>query len=107
MPPRTDPPEGFDAPWQAEAYALGQALIAAGHVSAEDWAQALGDALRQRLHGADMPDNAQTYAVALVDALAAVTSGTGIVSAEELLNRTEAWRSAYADTPHGTPVTLE
>lgn len=107
MPLPTDPPEGFDAPWQAEAYALGQALIAAGHVSADDWAKALGDSLRQRLHGAGMPDNAETYAAALVDALASVTSGTGIVSAEELLDRTEAWRTAYAQTPHGEPVILD
>lgn len=106
MPSQTDAPEGFDAPWQAEAYGISQALIEAGHISAEQWTKAMSRALRQKLHDEGLPDNAETYSVALVEALSEVTSAIGIVSTKELEQRSEAWRSAYLRTPHGRPVKL-
>ncbi len=106
MQPNNEVPEGFDAPWQAEAYALGQALVAAGLVAADDWARALNTALRRKLDDEKLPDNAETYSSAVVDALCTVTRNSGIVSSEELSIRTEAWRSAYKTTAHGKPVKL-
>ncbi len=107
MPLQCDVPEGFDAPWQAEAYGISQALIEAGHVSAEKWATTMNRALRRKLHDEGLPDNADTYSVAVIEALSEVTSANGIVSAKELEQRSEAWRSAYKRTPHGKPVKLE
>ena len=103
---QTEVPEGFDAPWQAEAYGMAQALIEAGHVSADQWAQTMNAALRRKLHDEGCPDNTETYSVAIVEALGEVTSTNGIVAADEVETRAEDWRSAYKRTPHGKPVTL-
>ena len=104
---RPDPPEGFDAPWQAEAYAIGQALIEAGQVSANQWARTLNGVLQRKLQEEKLPDNVETYASALVEALGRAMAENGILSLEELEGRTEAWRHAYKRTPHGQPVELE
>ena len=69
LPSESDLPEGFDAPWQAEAYGISQALIEAGHVSADQWARAMNRALRRHLNDVGLPDNAETYSVALIEAL--------------------------------------
>lgn len=107
MRPQNDAPEGFDAPWQAEAYGIGQALIESGHVSAEQWMQALNGSLRQKLERDNLPDNMETYSAAIVEALKIVTSENNLLSEKEVDQRTEAWRSAYIRTPHGKPVRLE
>lgn len=106
MPVQSDTPEGFDAPWQAEAYGISQALIEAGHISADQWATTMNKALRRKLHDEGLPDNAETYSVAVIEALCEVTSSNGIVSVQELEQRAEAWRSAYKRTPHGKPIRL-
>ncbi len=106
MPTQSDTPEGFDAPWQAEAYGISQALIEAGHVSADQWARTMSTVLRRKLYDEGLPDNAETYSVAVIEALAEVASTNGIVSVQELEQRAEAWRSAYKRTPHGKPVQL-
>jgi len=106
LPLRSKVPEGFDAPWQAEAYGISQALIEAGHVSADQWARTMNRALRRKLYDEGLPDNAETYSVAVIEALGEVASTNGIVSAQELEQRAEAWRSAYKRTPHGKPVEL-
>ena len=106
MPLQSDVPEGIDAPWQAEAYGISQALIEAGHIAAEHWARTLNQALHRKLHDEGLPDSAETYSIAVIEALSEVTSANGILSAEELDQRSEAWRSAYKRTPHGMPVKL-
>ncbi len=107
MPLQSDVPEGFDAPWQAEAYGISQALIEAGHIAADHWAITLNGALHRKLHDEGLPDSAETYSIAVIEALGEVTSANGTVSAEELEQRAEAWRSAYKRTPHGKPVKLK
>lgn len=107
MSEQTEAPEGFDAPWQAEAYGMAQALIEAGHVSANQWAKTMSAALRRKLHDEALPDNSASYSAAVVEALCEVTSTNGIVTADELETRAEAWRSAYKRTPHGRPIKLD
>ena len=106
MSAQSEVPEGFDAPWQVEAYGISQALIEAGHVSADQWATTLNGALRRKLHDEGLPDNAETYSAAVVEALGEVASTNGIITVQELEQRAEAWRSAYKRTPHGKPVML-
>lgn len=106
LPLQSKVPEGFDAPWQAEAYGLSQALIEAGHVSANQWAKTMNRVLRRKLYDEGLPDNAGTYSAAVVEALGEVASINGIVTVQELEQRAEAWRSAYKLTPHGKPVKL-
>ena len=106
LPLQNDPPEGFDVPWQAEAYGISQALIEAGHVSADQWASTMNRVLHRKLQDEGLPDSIETYSIALVEALGEVASINGMVSRRELDQRAEAWRSAYVRTPHGKPVKL-
>ena len=95
----------FDAPWQAEAYALVQVLIEAGRISPQDWAIALGGALRLAASAGE-PDNSDTYYAALARALEHLLVAGGDLSGAEVGQRVDAWRTAYQRTPHGMPVRL-
>ena len=91
----------FAEPWHAQVLASAQALIRAGHVTANDWANALGSALRDaETKGA--PDTEETYYLAALTALESVTP----LSAHELSIRKSDWETAYRRTPHGQPVVL-
>lgn len=101
----TDAPDSFDAPWQVEAYAIGQVLITAGLIPANDWATTLGAMIQQSLDGG-APDNLDTYYAAVAEALDETLGRQGIFSDGEVETRIQAWRSAYERTPHGQPVKL-
>ena len=62
-------------------------------------AKTMNGALRRKLRDEGRPDNVETYAAAVVEALGEVASTNGIVTVQELEQRAEAWRSAY--TAHG------
>lgn len=95
----------FEAPWQAEALGLARALVAAGVVTAEQWAQALGAAIR-RAQAAGDPDDGSTYYAHVLDAVERLLDQHGIVSADDRSARKAAWIAAYRATPHGAPVDL-
>lgn len=98
-------PERFAEPWHAQVLGLAQLLIEGGHVSATDWAEALGAALDAAARrGA--PDTEETYYTAALAALEQV-SEMARIEPGDLNNRVEAWRQAYLDTPHGQPVHLK
>lgn len=103
--PLAPPVPVFDAPWQAQALALADAMIRAGHVTASEWAEALGAAL-QRAGKAGAPDTTQTYYEAVLTALEALSgSHAGISDTARAARRAE-WEAAYRRTPHGQPVRL-
>ena len=95
----------FDEPWQAHVLALAFALSERGVLTNAQWSQALGEALR-RTEAAGAPDTPATYYQAALAALERLAADGGAVTAEALDERTEAWRRAYRDTPHGAPVEL-
>jgi hypothetical protein len=107
LPSQSDAPKGFDELWLVEAYGISQALIEAGHVSADQWAKTLNAALQRKLYDEGLPDNAETYSLAIIEAFGEVFAENGIITLEELEQRSEAWRAAYKRTPHGRPVELE
>ena len=81
------------------------ALVQDGHVSAGEWADALGSAIR-RAQAAGDPDDGSTYYGHVLDALEAVVAEKALTTRDALFARKEAWRAAYASTPHGRPVEL-
>lgn len=103
--PLSPPKPHFDEPWQAQALALAEALVTAGQVSAEAWAEALGAALA-RAEAAGQPDTQQTYFEAVVAALEEVAERATPISRELRNRRRAAWEAAYRRTPHGQPVAL-
>ena len=91
----------FAEPWHAQVLANAQALIRAGQLSPNDWADALGAALREaEANGA--PDTEETYYLAALDALETVSP----LDSDTLATRKADWEDAYRRTPHGSPVRL-
>lgn len=94
----------FAEPWQAQVLALAFALSERGVVSPGEWSEALGAELRRAAARGD-PDDPGTYYAAALAALEGRVAAAGI-TAGALSLRTEAWRRAYLQTPHGQPVAL-
>jgi nitrile hydratase accessory protein len=99
-------PSRFDEPWQAEALALSMALVQAGRFSSAEWAASLGAAIKQAQAAGDRDDGSSYYNHVL-NALEQLVLERSMATPEALAARKEAWRSAYARTPHGQPVLLD
>ena len=95
----------FAEPWQAEVLALAFALVQENVVTAAEWSDTLGAALRQAA-GDGAPDDQTTYYMAALTALERLVATDGRVTPEGLSERVEQWRRAYLNTPHGQPVDL-
>ena len=95
----------FDEAWQAQALGLADCLVHAGVISAAQWAEALGEALRDA-ERAQAPDNMETYYNAVISALEGLLQKSGTVGACEAAARKAQWERAYRNTPHGQPVEL-
>jgi nitrile hydratase accessory protein len=102
---RADGEVVFDEAWQAQALGLADCLVHAGVISASQWADALGDALRDAAR-AQAPDDMETYYNAVLSALETLLQRSGIVGAHEAATRKAQWERAYLNTPHGQPVEL-
>lgn len=97
-----NPPENpFDAPWQAQAFAMTVALHQAGLFTWTEWAATLNKALQ----GA-APDGSDYYTCWLRALEAILTEKTATTPAEvdALAQR---WQAAAHATPHGQPILLE
>lgn len=95
----------FAEPWEAQALALAVALQQAGAYTAQEWAEALGAAIK-RAQAAGDPDDGSTYYQHVLSALEHLVQEKNIASAELLAARKAAWVEAYEHTPHGKPVEL-
>ncbi len=95
----------FEEPWQAEALALSIALIQADRISAAEWAAGLGSAIKEA-QAAGVLDDGSTYYQHVLNALEALVLEKTLTARDALTARKEAWRAAYASTPHGQPVLL-
>lgn len=95
----------FDHAWQAQVLALADRLTAQGLFSPGDWSATLGEELR-RAEAAGAPDTPESYYAAALAALERLTAASGALPEGALAARTEAWRRAYENTPHGQPVEL-
>lgn len=95
----------FDEPWQADAFAMTQALLEAGVVSDAEWMSALAASISAHQRDGD-PDLGDTYYEHWLSALEAVCTTKGLTSTDEVGARAEQWRRAYFNTSHGQPVEL-
>ena len=102
---RRDDEPVFDEPWQAQALALAFNLMDRGVFSNTEWSDALGAELKSAEARGDR-DDAQTYYRSVLAALEGLLASDGRVSTSHVGIRTEAWRRAYLNTPHGQPVDL-
>ena len=95
----------FDEPWQADVFAMSQALVEIGQVTGEEWMSALADAITAHQQAGD-PDLGDTYYEHCLAALEVLCEAKGLTSADDVGARAEEWRQAYLNTPHGDPVEL-
>lgn len=103
---RDDGEAAFEEPWQAQTLAMAFALAERRLFSQAQWSDALGEELRRRA-GRGEPDSRHTYYAAALSALESLVTRAGPVTTTDLDRRTEQWRRAHLDTPHGEPVGLE
>ena len=83
--------------WQAQAWALAEALKEAGRIDPAAFAAALG----ARLAAGQASDDDYWQA------FLAVLSELAPLDPAEVAARRDAWEAAYRRTPHGAPVTLD
>jgi nitrile hydratase accessory protein len=101
----TRPERPFDAPWQAQAFAMTVALHDQGLFTWPEWAQALGDALAAA-EAAEDPSGAEYYQGWLQALETLLDRKLGTTGAERAA-LAQAWQSAAHATPHGQPIRLE
>jgi len=103
--PRDDEGPVFNAPWEAQAFAMTLSLHAAGAFTWREWADALAAELSAAAaHGE--PDDGSHYYEHWLTALEKLVTKKGVVPAQELQRRLDEWDAAVRATPHGKPVEL-
>ncbi len=104
IPHRDDAPV-FQAPWEAEAFAMVLALHERQVFSWTEWASVLADAIFQAQQEGD-PDIGDTYYLHWLSALENIVLAKGVGAPDQLQGLAEAWRQAALTTPHGMPIEL-
>ena len=95
----------FEAPWQAQIFAMAVRLNEQGVFSWGEWAARFGEE-RARAVAEGAPDTNETYYRGWLDALERMVVEKGATSPAELAERKAAWDRAAKATPHGKPIVL-
>lgn len=103
--PRDSDGPVFDAPWQAQAFAMAVKLHEAGLFTWKEWAAALSEEIDTAQAAGD-PDLGDTYYHHWLRALEKLVAEKGILTEAALHRRKEAWAHAAAAAPHGEPIEL-
>ena len=105
IPLQPQPNATFNSPWEAQVFALAVRLQETGILTKDTWARALASEIQQAGQRND-PDLGDTYYHHWTRALEQVLINSSLVDGHEIEVRIEAWREAYANTPHGHAVLL-
>ena len=92
------PPEVFNEPWEAQAFAMAVKLNEAGHFTWSEWAQMLGAEIAANPNG--------HYYENWLSALEKLVERKGLLNGPERLARIAAWDRAAHATAHGQPIRL-
>jgi nitrile hydratase accessory protein len=95
----------FEQPWQAHAFALVIRLHEAGAFTWEQWVRVfsreIASAPAQSGEGAN-----DAYYRQWLAALEEIVVQSGLSNRETMTARSDEWRQAYLNTPHGQPIEL-
>jgi nitrile hydratase accessory protein len=103
--PRDDSGPVFREPWEAQAFAMAVRLHAEGHFTWSEWAQRLGAEIKVAAARGE-PDTGEDYYLHWLRALEGLVAEKGLLTADELARRKDAWERAALATPHGRPIVL-
>jgi nitrile hydratase accessory protein len=95
----SQPERPFNAPWEAEAFAMTVKLHEGGHFTWSEWAEILGAEIKSEPN--------RPYYESWLAALETIVERKGLMAHGERLTRIEAWDRAAHATPHGQPILLE
>jgi len=103
--PRDNDGPVFNAPWEAEVFAMTLTLYEQGLFTWPEWA----DALHQQIHRAQVagdPDLGDTYYQHWLAALESIVVSCGVAEKGQLEKLYNDWNQAARNTPHGQPIEL-
>jgi nitrile hydratase accessory protein len=95
----------FREPWEAQAFALAVALHERGVFTWPEWADAIGNEVRQAQVSGD-PDTGETYYRHWLAALERIVMAKRVTDPATLARYHDAWDRAADRTPHGQPIEL-
>ena len=96
----------FNAPWEAQAFAMTLALHERGMFDWNEWAASLAKAIREAQLDGD-PDTGESYYRHWLTALENISTAKGLVTNGALLHRRHEWDDAARRTRHGQPIELD
>lgn len=96
----------FKAPWEAHAFAMAVALHERGAFSWNEWASTLAEVIAE-VKARGERDTGEEYYEHWLAALERLAQRKGLVTADVLDARRDAWDRAARATPHGEPIELE
>lgn len=91
----------FEEPWHAQAFALTVELHRQGLFTWPEWAEGFSREIAQY-----ETSGRADYFTCWLQALEALLIGKGLAEFSEMAALAREWRTAYATTPHGSPVML-
>lgn len=95
----------FEYPWQAQVFSLIVCLHQAGQFSWKAWV----DVFSEEIKASPMQENQSindAYYRQWVSAAEKMLLSLKLTGKEDITRRTDEWRQAYLNTPHGMPVVL-
>jgi nitrile hydratase accessory protein len=102
---RDDSDRTFDAPWQAQAFAMVVELNKVGHLEWSEWVSALSEEVASS--PAQRGENSNdAYYRQWLRALEQILVTRCLLAPADIGGRIMEWRSAYINTPHGQAVEL-
>jgi nitrile hydratase accessory protein len=103
--PRDEDGPVFNAPWEAQAFAMALSLHTHGVFTWREWADTLAAELAVAAARGE-PDDGTHYYEHWLAALEKLVAKKNVVTSEELERRVTEWDDAARATPHGSPIEL-
>jgi len=95
----------FNAPWEAQAFAMAVALHEGGAFSWKEWSGTLAEVIAE-VRARGEPDTGEHYYAHWLTALERILERKSVLTHDALERRRHQWEDAARRTPHGKPIEL-